>query len=168
MDNGENQEIKELKKLMVWVGSLIIIGTLIFMYNVIPFRLGLNRGKSMLPALPERSISLNSYDAKYERYDIVNIYVGWEDNINKRIVGLPGETIQIKNDLVYINGTPLEDYIYGSGEWGWYGVAAEPIYIPEGYYFVIGDNWSDSKDSRIIGLISEEQIDSSIIKVWEF
>lgn len=66
-----------------------------------------------------------------------------EDYI-KRIIGLPGETVEIKNGSVYINGEPLkEDYLKEpmTGDYG-------PFVVPEGRYFMMGDNRNISFDAR--------------------
>jgi len=81
----------------------------------------------------------------------------------KRIVGLPGETVQIKDGLVYINGEALkEDKM---GEVSLAGRAAEPVRLGEKEYFLLGDNRSSSEDSRFpnIGNVKREQI---LGKVW--
>lgn len=66
-----------------------------------------------------------------------------EDYI-KRVIGLPGETIEGKDGVVYINGQPLkEDYLKEPME-GSFG----PFTIPEGHYFMMGDNRNDSLDAR--------------------
>ena len=68
-----------------------------------------------------------------ERYDIIVFPIKFEENTFyiKRIIGLPGETVQVKDGYTYINGKKLTSDIYGKDE-----------------YFVLGDNRNDSTDSR--------------------
>ena len=79
----------------------------------------------------------------------------------KRVIGLPGEMISIVDGVVHINGEALkEDYITRSlpGIDSHHNMA--PYYIPEGHYFVMGDNRNNSADSRMSsnGAISKAQI----------
>jgi len=62
----------------------------------------------------------------------------------KRIIGLPNETILIKNGVVYINEEPLNEQYLSSNSPGDFG----PFIVPSGSYFVMGDNRNDSYDSR--------------------
>ena len=67
-------------------------------------------------------------------------------NIVKRVIGLPGETIEVRGTTVSINGEKLKDVaaIWGQGGWADFG----PVTVPEGHVVVLGDNRDFSKDSR--------------------
>lgn len=77
----------------------------------------------------------------------------------KRVIAVPGDTVQIERGRVYLNGNLLEeDYIRALPT---YSVARQEV--PEGKYFVLGDNRSNSSDSHIWGLVPEANI---IGRVW--
>ena len=78
----------------------------------------------------------------------------------KRVIGLPGETISIKKDVVYINGEPLEEPYLAAEPTGNF----KPLVIPEGNVFLMGDNRNNSHDSRFWGPLPLE----NIIGVAEF
>lgn len=84
--------------------------------------------------------------SKPERGDI--LIFPWPDNPDvtyvKRVIGLPGETVEIKNGAVYINGTSIEEPYLKEEMVGEYG----PYVVPEGCYFMMGDNRNSSQDSR--------------------
>ena len=119
--------------------------------------------KIVLPSLP---VSDNSFRLAYginldlfgyeisekfkdpERFDIV-IFKYPDDESRlfiKRVIGLPGEVVEIKDGKVYIDGspTPLDDSFIPEKMIGSYG----PYTVPENCYFMLGDNRNDSKDSR--------------------
>ena len=104
-----------------------------------------------------------------ERFDIIVFPFQYQANTYyiKRIIGLPGETVQIMEDgRIYINGEKLEES-YGREviQPETIGRAAEPIVLGEDEYFVMGDNRNNSSDSRtdIVGNIKREDI---IGKAW--
>lgn len=96
---------------------------------------------------------------------------GGDDNIQdlvKRVIGLPGETIWSVGNTIYINGKPLQDPGWYRG--GYPQVGSTPIsrtMIPKDYYFVMGDNRTDSCDSRSFGPIAGSSIIGKVeLIVW--
>lgn len=83
-----------------------------------------------------------------ERYDIVIFRYPYDESqlFIKRVIGLPGETVEIIDGKVYIDGseTPLDDSFTPETPTGNYG----PYTVPEGCYFMLGDNRNNSRDSR--------------------
>lgn len=81
----------------------------------------------------------------------------------KRVIGLPGEQIEISSGVVYIDGSPLDEpYINGQGETDCAGAYCH-FTVPEGEYYVMGDNRQASSDSRSWGPLPEGNI---IGRVW--
>jgi len=88
------------------------------------------------------------------------------DEYVKRVVAVPGDTVQIEGGRLILNGTPLEEaYLSGDSRNRTSGGAdpgenrfAEPVLIPPGKYLVLGDNRPASKDSRSWGLLDGEEI----------
>lgn len=101
-----------------------------------------------------------------ERGEIVVIDMG-EDEIPliKRVVGLSGETLEIKNNRVLIDGQVLSEPYLAEAYQRDYG----PVTIPKDSVFVMGDNRNNSKDSRIIGPVAIDRIVSRAwVRVWPF
>lgn len=105
-----------------------------------------------------------------KRYDIIVFPYQYEDNTYfiKRIIGLPGETVQIVDGTIYINGEVLDES-YGREVMKNSGMAADPITLGEDEYFVLGDNRNDSTDSRdpSVGKIKRNQIiGRAWVRIW--
>ncbi len=94
-----------------------------------------------------------------ERFDIV--IFPFEEGVYyiKRIIGLPGETVQIREGQVYINGELLEEDVYGNTLIENAGRAKDEVVLGEDEYFLLGDNRNNSFDSRyeVVGSIHKEQ-----------
>lgn len=106
-----------------------------------------------------------------ERFDIV--IFPFEEGVYyiKRIIGLPGETIQIKDGQVYIDGALLEEDVYGNTMIQNAGRAAEEVVLGEDEYFLLGDNRDNSFDSRyeVVGNIKKEQfIGKAFFRLYPF
>ncbi|MBP7216703.1 MAG: signal peptidase I [Candidatus Omnitrophica bacterium] len=82
----------------------------------------------------------------------------------KRLVGLPGETVEIKNGTIYINDKPLLDaafsqrYYYNNNRLDSFAAEGQKIIIPKDSYFVLGDNSASSQDSRYWGFVPHKNI----------
>ena len=106
------------------------------------------------------------------RYEIIVFPYQHKENTYyiKRIIGLPGETVQVKDGLVYIDGEVLEEN-YGNEPMNASGIASEPIQLGEDEYFVLGDNRNHSSDSRDpnVGILKRENlIGRAWIRIWPF
>lgn len=121
-------------------------------------------GSSMSPTLVNGNIVTALRGGSYERGDIVAFY--YNDKILvKRIVGLPGEVIDIDEDgSVSVDGEPLDEPYLDEKALGECDIEL-PYQVPEGRYFVMGDNRSVSSDSRSsqVGCIAEERIIGELI-----
>ncbi len=96
-----------------------------------------------------------------QRGDIVVVKVqsASKELLIKRIIGLPGDTIEVKNGMVFINGEPLDEPYLARQTLGRYG----PIQVPDSHVFVMGDNRNASNDSRSFGPVAFDKI---VGKAW--
>jgi signal peptidase I len=98
-----------------------------------------------------------------------------ERDFIKRVIGLPGETLELKKKRVYINGTMLDEpYVHylvppdednGAGEFD-VRVQYGPATVPEGHYFMMGDNRDNSQDSRYWGFMPQQYIKGRALFVY--
>lgn len=105
-----------------------------------------------------------------KRYDIIVFPYQYEENTYfiKRIIGLPGETVQIVDGIIYIDGEVLQES-YGREVMKNSGLAADPVTLGEDEYFVLGDNRNDSTDSRdpSVGKIPRDRIiGRAWVRIW--
>ena len=107
-----------------------------------------------------------------ERYDIIVFPYQHAENTYyiKRIIGMPGEEVQIIDGFVYINGEKLDEH-YGAEIMENAGIAAVPIQLGEDEYFVLGDNRNHSSDSReaSVGVLTRDQlIGRAWVRIYPF
>ena len=128
---------------------IILVIVLIRSFVVTPVRV---KGDSMFDTLHSKDVMiLKKYDKSINRFDIVVVDIGSEKVI-KRVIGMPGEDIEYKNNKLYINGKVLKDK-YGQGKTNDF-----VDYCQKGYYFVMGDNREVSLDSRSFSCVKKKQI----------
>jgi len=127
------------------------------------------KGSSMQDTLQNKDRVLIEKVSRYgdgpERFDIIVFTKqtgSQEKTYVKRIIGLPGDTVQIIENEIYLNGQVLPE-TYGKGVIGDAGLAAEPIELGDDEYFVLGDNRTVSVDSCEIGPVKKNEIRGNVI-----
>ena len=146
MKKGE--EMKILKEVYPYIIILVVV-ILIRTFIATPIKVD---GSSMFPTLKGNEIMILNKLGKPKRFSIV-VVAQEPDDLIKRVIGLPNETIEISNNNIYINGKKIKDK-YGDGTTSDY----QKIKLKKDEYFVLGDNRENSRDGRSIGPIKKEKI----------
>src|ERR1700691_3934135 len=150
------------RELRSWGRDLVIalslaIVIIIFFYQPVKVE-----GTSMAPLLSDQErIFINKFVYRFEPIARGDVVVFWypldkSKSFIKRVIGLPGEIIELRGGRLYVNGKESKEiyipssYLDGSS----YG----PITIPEGNYFVMGDHRDSSNDSRVFGPVGRPYI----------
>jgi len=156
-----------MKILKEYIPYVIIIIVVVLIRTFIATPVVVN-GSSMYPTLKNNELLiLKKYDSSYSRYNIVVLNYKKEKLI-KRVIGLPGETVEYKDGILYIDGKETEDD-FASLTSDFKSSELIKGTIPEDYYLVMGDNRKNSIDSRTIGLISEDDINGvTNFSLWPF
>lgn len=175
-DITEKKEPNLWKEVLGWVLYIaIIIGATYLIVTFVGQRTRVS-GDSMESALHNGDnliVDKISYRFREpERYEIIVFPYKYQENTFyiKRIIGLPGETVQVKDGEVYINGELLgETYGLEQIEEGKEGLAIDPITLGEDEYFVLGDNRNHSSDSRdpSVGVLTRDDlIGRAWVRIW--
>ncbi len=181
-----------LREILSWSATFLVPLALVLTLTSTVFCISTVNQRSMLPTLVEGELVYCSRDpfasAPPARGDIVLFYADnrsrgtllWEfgmrltdmaDNLRgkdfkrnlryvKRVVGLPGETVDLRDGLVYIDGEMLAEPYAGQPTEA-RGMSL-PLTVPDGQYFLMGDNRSESKDSRDFGCIGMEALEGRV------
>lgn len=169
---SKHKKQKDLKtEIFEWVreiGIAVLIALFItkfmFAHIVVPT-------PSMVPTIQINDhLMVNKIPMYYrnpERGEIV-VFHGEDKELIKRVIGLPGEVIDIQDGQVYIEGKRIEEtYLIEDIITKPVGNMSYPYKIPEEHYFVMGDNRGNSKDSRYIGTVEREQIHAvANLRIW--
>ena len=106
-----------------------------------------------------------------ERFDVIIFELKDQPGVHyiKRVIGLPGETVQVIDGYVYINGEKLESDVYGKEVMECAYMAEYPVTLGEDEFFVLGDNRNNSRDSRAyeVGPVNKSQIvGKGLFRFW--
>ena len=168
--NQERREISLLHSTVYWIADVVLVLVLaIFVVLFFCDRVTVT-GQSMEPTLAASDVVLvNRVEYHFsdpQRFDVIVFEKENNSAVKKyvkRVIALPGETVQIIEEVIYIDGIPLE------GEAGMEhvtlsGLASDPIVLGEDEYFVLGDNRDSSEDSRFsnIGNVKREEIQGCV------
>lgn len=177
-DKGMRGEKSFLRQSIETVAYFIIIFLVVLLVQRFLIQPVEVNGSSMEPTLHNNNhvlLEKISYSiSEPKRFDVI-VFRPYEDDNElyyiKRVIGLPGETVQIMDSVIFINGERLdenyglENVIKGAG------IAGEPIVLGEGEYFVLGDNRNNSKDSRdpSVGVVKQDSIlGRAWCTIWPF
>ncbi len=145
------------KEYFIYVCIILLI-VFIRSFIVTPVRVN---GESMYPTLKDREIMLlNKIYYRFndiKRFDIVVVNTK-DEKIIKRVIGLPGETLKIEDNILYINGQEVKEKFLKEETADFDLEDLGMTKMPSDSYFVMGDNRDNSKDSRMIGPVKKSQI----------
>ncbi|MBQ2956789.1 MAG: signal peptidase I [Clostridia bacterium] len=154
------------KELREWVVSLSVALVAVFLIRSFLFTIIRVDGPSMSDTLLNGDrLMVTVLDMKLhgpDRFDVIICkYPGKNDQYVKRVIGLPGDTIEVKSGVLYVNGEAIEEPFLSDSRTVRFDKPSNsfgPIVIPEGEYFVMGDNRDNSNDSRAVGTITEDMV----------
>jgi signal peptidase I len=135
---------------------LAAVSVPVFRFVLLPVRI---KGASMEPAYHDRNLSvINTLSFIFRepgRGDVVAIRTtGMRVLYLKRIIGLPGETVEFRSGTVFINKAPLEEpYVKSGCSWN-----MQPVTVEQGEYFVVGDNRSMDIGLHVFGIIDADRV----------
>ncbi|MCR4612308.1 MAG: signal peptidase I [Lachnospiraceae bacterium] len=164
-------KIQEFKSKAINAGIIALIILVAFLLVFSLFTSVKNSGVSMQPTIEDNtSVLLNRvrYLVFKPNHNHIIAFKSLSDEQDtvyvKRVVGVPGDTLIIKNNRLYVNGEKYDD-VADTAAISYKGILDTELTLGDDEYFVLGDNRNNSEDSRYtsIGLISKKQI---IGKVW--
>lgn len=158
---------KELIELVKTFVICLAVVTLLTSFVFTPVQV---EGDSMYPTLHDKSkgivnIFLVKFGEVYRQDIVVVKYREENESWVKRVIGIPGDRISCKDDVVYVNGEPLDepylDTVYATQQRnrnGYFTTDFDEVVLGEDEYFLMGDNRVVSRDSRMVGVFKREDI----------
>ena len=161
---------KLLKGVLLYIvftllAGALSLGTIFAVRSHLPVQMFIIEGNAMLPTYQNGSlVLLDSSNEELARTDVVVFSIQEPKYFRVgRVIGLPGERVEVIGEDIHINGKPLDESAYWSAEAVTYMDGF--VLLKENEYFILGDNRSNSGDSRMIGPIKKEQITGKIFYI---
>nr|WP_147058365.1 signal peptidase I [Sporosarcina luteola] len=148
---------------MSWIKSIAVACVLVFVIRHFLFSPVIVSGQSMEPTFESENRVVISKIHKLDHFDLIVFHApGSKEDYIKRVIGLPGDTVVMKDDKLFINGKEYkEEYLEANKDQIFKDEKLTQdfeVTVPEGQLFVLGDNRRNSTDSRIIGCIDQESV----------
>lgn len=169
-NNNNENENTFLQEIFSTIKYILVLSIIFFIVHHFFFAPVMVDGDSMEPTVSDGNYLLLNKFSDIERFDIVVFPPPDEEDTQyiKRVIGMPGDTVEYQNDVLYLNGEATEQSFleenpsgeasyYSSGDFSLLTLLGEEV-VPEGQYFLMGDNRLNSRDSRSFGFIEEEDI----------
>ncbi|GED49007.1 signal peptidase I [Carnobacterium maltaromaticum] len=178
--NGKSNSRGFIRELFSTLITLAVALTVVLLLRTFIFSPVIVKGESMSPTLANSDRILLLKMEKVKRFSIVTFPAPDDPSQNyvKRVIGLPGDSISYKNDVLEINGKAYEEPYLDeykaqlpertllTNDFTLEQITGDEV-IPEGEYLVLGDNRQNSKDSRMIGYIKADDIQGvADYRIW--
>ena len=152
-------------ELISWIQSVAVAFVIAIVIRQFSFTPVVVSGQSMQPTFENENKIVISKIYKIKRFDMIVFHaLNSDDGFIKRVIGLPGDVVVMKNDTLYINGKEYEEgYIQGNKDEIFEGQNVKPNQTSKWRYqkvicMSLGDNRRNSTDSRIIGFVNENRL----------
>ncbi|ADU29629.1 signal peptidase I [Evansella cellulosilytica] len=161
------------KELFSWLKIITMITIFVVFVRMFLFTNYIVYGQSMMPTIADGErviVNKIGYEiSEPERFDLIIFHATEDTDYIKRVIGLPGEHVKYENDMLYVNGEPIEEPFLKPGSNGYdsdevftkdftlESKTGEMI-VPDGHVFVLGDNRRNSMDSRQMGFVEQDVI----------
>lgn len=180
-NNNKQNEGTFFQELISTIKYIVVLSLIFFVVHHFFFAPVMVDGDSMEPTLSDGDYLLLNKFSDIERFDIVVFPPPDEEDTQyiKRVIGMPGDTVEYEEDVLYLNGEPVDQEFlpadpsdevsyFSSGDFSLLTLLGEEE-VPEGEYFVLGDNRLNSRDSRSFGFVEEESLLGKVsFRYWPF
>ena len=162
------------KEVWSWIKAILLCVAIVIICREFIFTPVKVEGKSMMPTFEDNNRIIVSKMSKVERFDMIVFHspVSNEHYI-KRVIGLPGDSVEVKDDVLHINNIIYDEpYLQENKKM----LSTQEnltddfkVTVPEGSFYVMGDNRKKSSDSREIGFITEDAVIGEVkLRIFPF